>query len=154
LQFVFESNTIEYMNRGFIKTIRFSEKESRQVEQYLADNSVFDSFSSLARVATLQFIETKKGLDLTVYKEENRSRPPFIWDYDLTDRRVREILSELGLSPDKKFLMERILSQAKFKNVWEYLTVEEIDKYLEELRLEEPLKRHWRYAINRWLKRE
>ena len=41
------------------RAIRFSDKEQRQIEEFLAKNPFFD-FSTLARMAILEFVENPK----------------------------------------------------------------------------------------------
>lgn len=136
------------MGRPCLKTARFSKAESRLLDSYLKNNPVFESFSSLARVATLEFIEYKRRLDLKVTPQA--SRPPFLWDYDLSEHEVRELLSLTGLSDKKKWLIERILSGARFEDVLSYVDVETIRIALPQLRLDPKTRRNWEYALERW----
>jgi hypothetical protein len=133
-----------------LRTVRFRTDEAKQVERYLEQNPLFEGFSALARVAIMSFIGSGGSFKLQPVSLESTNRPTFLWDYDLSAMQVREILSAPGLSPTKKWLMERILSQARFEDVCRYLTVTAIKQALPALRLKPKLKEHWNYAIKRW----
>lgn len=125
------------------------------MEEYLKGNPIFDSFSSLARAATLTFIEAWGTVRLEPAPAlgaglGRAGRPRFLWDYDMSAAQVRELLSRPGLSDRKRWLMARILSQARFEEALEYLTVEEIAKALPNLRLPAKVRERWAYALERW----
>lgn len=61
-----------------------------------------------------------------------------------------EILSYRGYPPQKLWLIERILTQAKFNEIFEYLTIDEIKKTLPQLRLSKKILKRWMYAVQRW----
>lgn len=125
------------------------------IEAYLKQNPVFESFSSLGRVATLTFIGQAGTLNLKPVSEDFRKkRPSFLWDYDLTDLQVREILSQPGLGAQKKWLMAKILAQARFDETLNYLNPGEIEKALPHLRLPQKIRERWAYALQRWRKDE
>lgn len=135
-----------------LRTVRFTEAEAARISQYLEKNPLFDSFSSLARVATLSFLGEERRFHLEPVSERKwqRARPRFLWDYDLSDGEVREILSQPGLSDTKRFLMERILTECRFEEVFEYLSRDELTRLFERLSLPPKKKRHWEYALARW----
>lgn len=135
-----------------LRTVRFTESETALIDRYLEQNPIFDSFSSFARVAALTFLGQSHQLRLEPVAEETRTRPPFLWDYDLSEREVREILSRPGLSDTKRFLMERILTECRFEEVFKYLTRDELTRQFQRLSLPEDRKRHWGYALARWSK--
>lgn len=143
--------------RSCLLTLRMSAREKARVDEYLEVNPVFDSFSSLARAATLTFI----GAWGTVRLEptaasggQGSGRPSFLWDYDMNAAQVREMLSGPGLPDRKCWLMARILSQARFEEVFEYLTVGEIARALPALRLPAKVRERWDYALERWTRDE
>lgn len=137
-----------------LKTIRFRADETKRIEVYLKQNPVFESFSSLGRVATLTFIGQAGTLNLKPITEDfGKKRPSFLWDYDLSDLQVREILSQPGLGVQKKWLMAKILTQARFDETLNYLDVEEIEKGLPYLRLPQKIRERWQYALERWRKK-
>lgn len=138
--------------RTQLRTARFSRQEAKMVNNYLKQNHIFESFSSLARVATLQFIEERKSLGLwPIAKQSGTKKPKFLWDYNLTEFEVREILSTPGLSDKKLWLIERILSEARFDEVFEYIDLNIIRLSLPKLRLKEKVRGRWQYALERWL---
>lgn len=134
-----------------LRTVRFTSQEGTLVASYLKQNPVFESFSALARVATLSFISEKAKVHLNpISIETQKKRPAFLWDYELSEIQVREILNQSGLSDQKKWLIERILTQARFEEVLAYLNVNDIERALPHLRLPSKIKQRWEYAINRW----
>lgn len=132
-----------------LRTVRFSAGESRLVGNYLKENQLFESFSSLARVATLSFIGQGHLFQTKPVKAEKK-RLPFLWDYDLSEVQIREILAQPGLPDQKRWLIERILSQARFEEVKKFLTLEAIGKALPRLRLPQKIRERWTYALNLW----
>jgi hypothetical protein len=83
--------------------------------------------------------------------EENVTpRPRFLWDYELSEAEVRAILSQPGLSPTKRWLIERILTEARFEEVFQYLDLPTIQKHFQALRLPLKVKQRWEYALKRW----
>jgi hypothetical protein len=135
-----------------LRTVRFTAAEAGRIEKYLRANPIFESFSSLARVATLTFIgqQHRFRLEPVSRKSERRQRPRFLWDYELSEQQVQEILSRPGLCETKKFLMERILTEGRFEEVFDYLTLKQLTRHFDRLSLPEQKKRHWGYALNRW----
>lgn len=138
-------------SKNHLKTVRFKPKEASLVEEYLEKNQLFDSFSALARVATLSFIAHAKMIKMnTVVTEKKTNRLAFLWDYDITETEAREILGTPGLTPQKKWLMERILCQSKFDEILDYLNVEEIKRAIPHLKLAPKIQNQWAYALKRW----
>lgn len=77
------------------------------------------------------------------------SRPYFLWEYDLTEDQIRAILhgnNEVG----KLWLMARILTHAKFEDIWQYLNLEDIIRVFSKLRLPPKTKQAWQRAFNVW----
>lgn len=60
-------------------------------------------------------------------------RPYFLWDYDLTEEDVR-----------------RILTNARFEDVWAYLTAQGITESFSKLRMRPDVKEAWRRALSTW----
>lgn len=138
-----------------LRTVRLALSEGEKVDRYLKQNSIFESFSSLARVAVLSFIGASANVALIpVFSKEKTSRPVFLWDYDLSEEHVREILSQPGLSDQKRWLIEKILTQTRFEEVFQYLSVNEIQRALPSLKLSEKIRKRWEYAIQYWSKHE
>ena len=87
----------------------------------------------------------------TVATENRKSaRPRFIWDYNLSDADVREILRETGLSPRKRWLIARILCEARFEEVFHYLDLKSIREAFPSLRLPPAVRSRWNYALDYW----
>lgn len=75
--------------------------------------------------------------------------PYFLWDYQLTENQVKALLRGEN-DTEKLWLIARILTHAKFSDVWKYLTVEEIIKVFPKLKLEPRIKEPWERAFNVW----
>lgn len=120
------------------------------MKAYLRRNPVFESVSSLGRVATMEFIRTQRALPLsTLHETVATQRPSFLWDYDLTEAQVHEILRHAPFD-QRKWLIARILERLRPPEVFRYLSVEEIQQALPRLRMDERVKRHWQEAIELW----
>lgn len=75
--------------------------------------------------------------------------PYFLWDYDLTEDKVHAIL--VGKNEvEKLWLTARILTHAKFEDIWQYLTLEDVVKLFPKLRLPPKTRQAWRNALNVW----
>jgi hypothetical protein len=135
-----------------LRTVRFTAEEAQRIEDYLQQNPIFDSFSSLARVATLTFLGQQGRFHLEPAAEpgSRRYRPRFLWDYDLSDQQVRQLLAQPGLSDIKRFLMERIIAECRFEEVFDYLSLDELKRHFDRLSLPAQKRRHWEYALDRW----
>ena len=120
------------------------------MEQYLQQNPIFESFSALARVATITFAQQKGSVQLQPIRMQNAQRPSFLWDYDLTEAQVWEILRGRGDSPKKEWLVSRILREGRFDEVMQYLDPKTIAHFLPQLRLPIRLKSHWAHVLDRW----
>jgi len=136
--------------KSTLKTIRFSPEEWSGIQSYLRDNPSFESISSLGRVAIMDFIKGRSFLLLSPLPDaQKESRPSFLWDYDLTEAQVRELLRHAPFE-QRKWLMARILERGSLEEVLRYLTVEEIQKALPSLRINPKVKRHWQEAVKLW----
>lgn len=143
------------INKNQLRTVRFAPNEGDLVNAYLKKNPLFESFSALARVATLSFIGQQGTIHLNpLTVESKKKRPSFLWDYDLSEVEVRETLNQAGFSPQKIWLIERILGQARFVEIFEYLDLETIQQALPRLRLAPKIKKRWEYAVNYWTSHE
>lgn len=76
-------------------------------------------------------------------------RPYFIWDYDLSENQVRAILRGDN-ETEKLWLIGRIMTHAKFQDIFEYISIKEIVNLFPKLRLPQKIKQHWEYALNIW----
>lgn len=77
------------------------------------------------------------------------NRPYFLWDYDLTEDQVREIL-RTGNRATKAWLVSRILTSAKFDDVWKYLSPSEVVEIFPDTRMRPTLKSIWEQALKAW----
>ncbi len=75
--------------------------------------------------------------------------PYFLWDYELNDNQIRAILNGKN-EIEKQWLVARILTHAKYEDVWKYLTLEEIIAVFPRLRLPEKTKQAWHRAFAVW----
>ncbi|MEK7141308.1 MAG: hypothetical protein AAB800_02050 [Patescibacteria group bacterium] len=80
---------------------------------------------------------------------KNSKRPYFLWDYDLTEEQVREILRGDNKT-QKIWMMSRIVESARFQDVWNYITYDELKSSLPELKLKPPIRRVWEHAFSVW----
>jgi len=77
------------------------------------------------------------------------SRPYFLWDYDLSEDQVKDILrgnNEL----EKQWLLSRILESARFNDVWKYTTLAEVREWFPKLRMKPVIKEAWQRALVAW----
>lgn len=138
------------MAKSVLKTIRFAPGELREIQQYLRGNPSFESISSLGRVSMMEFIRTRRMLSLHPLERSQRGeRPSFLWDYDLTETEVQEILQHAPMD-QRKWLIARILERAPLPEVFRYLTVRQIQESLPHLRIGPKIKRHWEEAVELW----
>ena len=154
-KFIYKCILIEYnlyMSKTIVKTIRFSKEEEKRVQQYLALNPSFESISSLGRVAVMQFIEENGSLLLKPLGSSKvaKNRPGFLWDYDLSERQIRDLLHHAPMT-QKSWLIARILDRLSPPAVFDYLSVQDIAQALPALRMNPKVKKHWQEAIEAWM---
>jgi len=138
------------MKKSVVVTIRFSDKEMRELERYLRRNVYFDSLSSLGRVATMEFVRTRRALALEPPGErDGNTRPWFLWDYELTDAQVRELLTHAPFE-QRRWLLGRMLERLGPEELVKYVSLEAVRRALPHLRLDENIRRHWEEAIALW----
>ena len=138
------------MNRSGMVTIRFNRAEVKELQSYLRRNAYFDSLSSLGRVAAMEFIRGKKTLTLQPADgRKDGQRPWFLWDYDLTEAQVHELLTHAPFA-QRKWLLGRMLERLKPDEIVRYVSLEELREALPHLRLDAKVKRHWAEAIETW----
>ncbi len=78
-----------------------------------------------------------------------KNRPYFLWDYNLSEDDVRTILISGG-ELDKQWLIARILTNARYEDVWKYLTIKDLVLYFSKLRMRPQVKLAWKKALNIW----
>lgn len=124
-----------------LKTIRFNQQELQTIESYLGCHDEYQSISNLFRVALWSFMSVK-NTKLRV------SRPSFLWDYDLTEMEMREVLQ--GPQQKRLWLVGKILEHAHWDEVWYYLSLEQIKEDLPKVRITAKTKAHWEFTLNTW----
>jgi hypothetical protein len=138
------------MNRSVVATIRFSRKEMGELERYLRRNPCFDSISSLGRVATMEFVRTRTALPLQPeLGQAGGKRPWFLWDYEMTEAQVQELLTHAPFE-QRKWLLGRVLERLGPAEMVRYVSLDMLRRALPHLRLDEKIKRHWEEAIAVW----
>lgn len=75
--------------------------------------------------------------------------PYFLWDYDLSENQIRRILRGSN-EVERLWLITRIIMHAKFEDIWQYLTLEDIVRVFSKLRLPLKSKQSWQRALNVW----
>ena len=136
-------------NKGELRTLRMAKTEINLIDRYLKLNPAIENFSQLARIAILDFISRSGEISLRpIVSGSESKRPPFLWDYDLTEAQVHEVLK--SASKMRLWLTARILEHGRFDEVWKYLTPREIEHDLPKLRLPSKIKKHWEYALKHW----
>jgi hypothetical protein len=140
--------------RSALKTVRLHPDEAKWVDQYLQQNFSIGGFSDLARLAILDFIQKRSQIPLqpVTLPPQNKKRPSFLWDYDLDKSEVKAMLLSQPFEK-KSWLIARILNEAPFSEVWEYLTPQEIRNALPKLRMNQKRKNHWEFALGEWLRK-
>jgi hypothetical protein len=76
-------------------------------------------------------------------------RPYFIWDYDLTDADVREILRGYD-EEQKSWLVARLLESARYEDVWKYISLAELRAIFPKLQLKPQVRAVCEYALHIW----
>ena len=123
------------------------------MERYLQHNAYFDSLSSLGRVAMMELVRTRTALPLEPTPgEDGGKRPSFLWDYDLTDAQVQELLTHAPFE-QRKWLLGRMLERLGPNEIVRYVSLDALQQALPHLRLDEKVKRHWEEAIALWTRR-
>lgn len=72
-----------------------------------------------------------------------------MWDYDLTEKDVKNILGGEN-NTEKIWMVSRILESAKYEDIWKFVSLEEIKKVYPHLKLKKPIKQAWDYALKVW----
>jgi len=81
------------------------------------------------------------------------TRSYFLWDYDLTENDVLQILQGDNEN-EKTWMISRIMESARYADIWNYITLEEVRKIFPKLRLKPPVRQAWEFALHVWGKDE
>jgi hypothetical protein len=85
---------------------------------------------------------------------QRENRPYFMWDYPLDDQAIRRIIRQ-GSPQEKAWIIGRILEYARWQDIWDYLTVADIQENFDNLRFRRSQDRElWEYALKRWTSHE
>lgn len=75
--------------------------------------------------------------------------PYFLWDYDLTEADVRSILR--GNEEEKKaWLVARLLESARYADIWQYISLSELQMIFPKLQLKPRVRAAWEFALQVW----
>ena len=75
--------------------------------------------------------------------------PYFLWDYDLSEQEVKKILKK-GDEFSRRWLVARILSHARFQDVFKYLSLREIMAIFPKLKMRKEVEKCWQRAFAAW----
>lgn len=77
------------------------------------------------------------------------TRPYFIWDYDLPEADLHQILR--GEAEQAKiWVVIRLLESARYEDIWKYITLAELLAIFPRLQLKPLVRAVWEYALNVW----
>jgi hypothetical protein len=137
------------MAKTSLRTIRFAPHELEKISLYIKANPSFESLSSLGRIAIMEFIQKQQILELHPLPSTKTERTKFLWDYDLSDAQVHEILNHSSMA-EKKWLIGRLLETLRPPEIFDYLSVSQIKAALPHVRINNKTKQHWQEAISLW----
>ena len=81
-----------------------------------------------------------------------RDRPWFIWDVPITEAELRERLKHADADTRAQW-QGRIMREARYREVWEYLTIEDILANWEHIRRHLGRRRtFWEFLLQGWRK--
>jgi hypothetical protein len=79
--------------------------------------------------------------------------PYFMWDYQYTVGQIKEMLAN-GSEYDRIWLMAKIMRDARYSDVWKFISLQDFLKYRERL-MKGRLgwkKGFWEFLYSRWIK--
>ena len=77
------------------------------------------------------------------------TRPYFIWDYDLTEADLHQILR--GEDEQAKiWVVTRLLESARYEDIWKYISLEELWAIFPKLQLKPQVRAVWEFALSIW----
>lgn len=77
------------------------------------------------------------------------TRPYFIWDYDLSDVDLHQILSGEDEQP-KIWVVTRLLESARNEDIWKYSSLEEVQAIFPGLPMKPQIRAVWEFAMPIW----
>ena len=75
--------------------------------------------------------------------------PYFMWDYNLTNAQIKHLLQN-GTEAEKKWLMGKILTHARFDDIWNYFSLAELAEVFQTLHMSGKSKKNWQTALQVW----
>jgi hypothetical protein len=72
-----------------------------------------------------------------------------VWDYDLTEAQVHELLTHAPFE-QRKWLLGRMLERLGPAEIVRYVSLETLREALPRLRLDSKIARHWEEALTLW----
>jgi uncharacterized protein (DUF433 family) len=75
--------------------------------------------------------------------------PYFIWDYDLTNADIQEILRGDN-EEQKSWLVTRLLESARYEDIWQYISLSELRAIFPKLQLKPQVRAVWKFALDVW----
>ena len=91
-----------------------------------------------------------KTVPLTTNLNETQKRPYFLWDESLTVEELHEILNSENVNKRLNY-MAKILREARFEHVWEFLPVQDILANWEHLKKRLGKKKaFWEFFLRKW----
>ncbi|MFH1188385.1 MAG: hypothetical protein V1652_00895 [bacterium] len=82
-------------------------------------------------------------------RDDRTDVPYFLWDYHLTGADVRRILAGKN-EIERQWMMARVLSHARYEDVWKYVTIDQIVREFPKLRMRKEMTEAWKQAFTAW----
>ena len=73
----------------------------------------------------------------------------FLWDYNLNEDAVRAILRGNNTT-ERAWLVARIITHARYEDIWKYLSISDIIENFPRLRLKPEVAKAWKHALTVW----
>lgn len=77
------------------------------------------------------------------------TRAYFIWDYDLTEADLHAILHGND-EQAKVWVVTRLLESARYEDIWNYISLRELQAIFPKLQLKPKVRAAWEYAMRIW----
>lgn len=81
--------------------------------------------------------------------QDKVKKPYFLWDYNLSENQVREIIHS-GNETTRNWILSRIFESARFEDVWEYINLKSAIEAFPKLKLKAPIRNAWTNAFHSW----
>jgi len=77
------------------------------------------------------------------------TRPYFIWDYDLSEADLHQILR--GSDEQARiWVVTRLLESARYEDIWNYISLDEFRAIFPKLQLKPQVRAVWEFAMSVW----